>query len=133
MQIQLREFKELRDELVRLKRDQQQIIEAIVREVSLTLYREIKEITPVISGYLNENWVISSVQNVGQQYIVTISNAAEYAEFVEYGHRIVRDGVTVGWADGRLMMTISERKIKRELDSMVQRILRREQQRRRNL
>lgn len=77
--------------------------------------------TPVVSGYLRRGWFrakpsktgadpkpgdaqkVSEKTKVkvrGKTYEATVVNNVEYAGWVDQGHRIVRDGVTIGEAPG---------------------------------
>ncbi|MFR9296248.1 MAG: HK97 gp10 family phage protein, partial [Aedoeadaptatus pacaensis] len=49
-----------------------------------------------------------------------ITNTAPYAPYVEFGHRIVtRDGTTIGWQDGKFMLTVSLQTVERHLDEIA--------------
>ena len=48
----------------------------------------------------------------------------EYAEYVEWGHRIVnRNHEVVGWKDGEFMLKISEFRVEKQLDRIARRYL----------
>lgn len=65
--------------------------------------REIKRLTKVVTGNLRRRWFFTVEEKDGE-IIIWISNDAEYAAPVNYGHRIVRGGKTVGKAQGRFML-----------------------------
>lgn len=50
-------------------------------------------------------------------YERVVFNDIEYAPYVEYGHRIVRNGQTIGFVQGRHMLEKSVDEIKRIADS----------------
>ena len=50
-----------------------------------------------------------SVRKEGNTYIIDVTNAVEYAVYVEYGHR-TRDHK--GWVPGKYMLTISENELR---------------------
>lgn len=58
---------------------------------------------PVITGLLINSWTLSDVVRNGDNLSITISNNAEYASYVEYGH-MDRGGKK--WVDGQFLCTI---------------------------
>lgn len=85
----------------------------VLQELGNTLLRAVKENTPVATGNLKRNWFISSVRQRGDMFEIEIYNNVEYAPWVENGHRVVRDGQTVGYADGFYMLRLSVMEIER--------------------
>ncbi|QHZ50918.1 HK97 gp10 family phage protein [Paenibacillus larvae] len=87
-------------------------------EMAMRADRKIKKRTPVgKTGQLRRNWKVGSVQKMGNEYVVEISNETHYGSFVEYGHR-TRD--LKGWVEGKFMMTISMKEIERELPKYLE-------------
>ena len=83
-------------------------------------------------GTLRDAWTILPVEKEGNNYIVTIVNNAEYASYVEYGHRqtpgryvpALGKRLKANWVKGRFMLTISEQELERELPAMLEKKLR---------
>ena len=51
-----------------------------------------------------------------------IVNTAPYAPYVEFGHRIVtRDGTTIGWKEGKFMLTVSLQTVEKYIDEIAAR------------
>lgn len=65
-------------------------------------------LTPVDTGNLKGEWRNSTPVITNSGCEVTITNSADYASYVEFGHR-TRGGK--GWVEGRYMMTKTEQKI----------------------
>lgn len=70
--------------------------------------------TPVDTGRLKASWKATPATRVGNSVEATILNNArdprnneDYASHIEYGHRIVWGGATLGYRPGRFMMTRS--------------------------
>ena len=73
--------------------------------------------TPVKTGNLRRQWTGGKdtdgrrygdsleVRREGNSYYITVTNPAEYASYVEYGHRTKNHQ---GWVNGTLMLTRSE-------------------------
>ena len=61
------------------------------------------ERTPVDTGKLKASWSVGEVELSGNTLRVEIKNAAEHADFKEFGHH-TRNG---GWVDGKYMLTYS--------------------------
>ena len=74
-----------------------------------------KDRTPVDTGALRNSWSISDVNSDGKNIFIEIKNPMEYASYVEYGHRIVRNGSEVGWYEGKFMLKISIDEIRKQM------------------
>lgn len=61
-----------------------------------------------------------SVRKEGNTYIIDVTNAVEYAVYVEYGHR-TRDHK--GWVPGKYMLTISENELRTVTPQILERKL----------
>lgn len=71
-------------------------------------------------GTLKNSWGIGDISLHSNGVSGEIINTAPYAPYVEYGHRIVtRDGTTVGWQEGKFMLTVSLQVVERHLDEIV--------------
>ena len=68
------------------------------------LLEDVKSGTPIRTGRLKREWYITHAQRSGRYYRAEIYNNVEYAPWVENGHRIVRDGKTCGFVEGRYML-----------------------------
>lgn len=51
-----------------------------------------KELTPVQTGRLRDAWNLGTIEKRGDTYYIEIYNNVEYAEPVEYGHRMKGGG-----------------------------------------
>lgn len=60
--------------------------------------------TPVKSGQLRRSWQRSNAKKWHGAYVAEIYNNVRYAPWVENGHRIVRNGKTVGFCEGKHML-----------------------------
>ena len=65
------------------------------------------------TAYSQEGNVI--VSGSGKYLAVVLSNPMEYATEIEYGHRIVRSGVEVGWYEGVFMLRVSIDEIDKQM------------------
>ena len=97
------------------------MIEVLARALNLTV-----DSTPVgvypnkQGGTLKKSWSIGNISIKGNEVHGEIINTAHYAPYVEFGHRIVtRDGTTIGWQDGKFMLTVSLRTVERHLDEIA--------------
>ena len=61
-------------------------------------------------GTLRRGWTIGEIEKDGNIYKIDITNAVEYASYVEYGHRTLNHR---GWVKGQFMMTISEQELEK--------------------
>ena len=78
------------------------------------------------TGALKNNWV-SNIIKEGNIYKIEVINPLKYAEFVEFGHRqqpgryvkAIGKRLKKGWVEGKLMLTITERDLQRNLDKII--------------
>jgi len=83
------------------------------------------------SGNLRKSWFIGDIIKVGDSYQVQISNPAEYASYVEFGHRqtpgrfvpAIGKRLKKNWAVGRFMLTISEQELKMSAPKILEKKL----------
>lgn len=97
------------------------MIEILFRTLDLTV-----DTTPVgvypnkQGGTLKKSWSIGNISIKGNEVQGEIINTAHYAPYVEFGHRIVtRDGTTIGWKEGKFMLTVSLQTVERHLDEIA--------------
>lgn len=124
MDIDVKGYIEAKKALEKYRDDIDKAIKLAVNEASLRLFRSVVKLTPTDTGWLKENWNIGAIKKDGDYYYCTIDNAVEYAEYVEWGHRIVnRNHEVVGWKDGEFMLKISEFRVEKQLDRIARRYL----------
>lgn len=112
----VRGLESLRDRIGRINHEEfikQQAMQLALRLIALT-----KDKTPTVTGNLRRSWAMGTVEKSGNQYIVTVLNNAEYATFVEYGHR---NKYHTGWVPGKYMLTRSESEIKGQAPAVLAR------------
>lgn len=66
-----------------------------------------------ISKWVNE----LPIKHIGNTFQVDVTNVANYASYVEYGHRTRSHK---GWVEGHFMLTISEKEINSMLPKFIQ-------------
>lgn len=82
---------------------EEKIVRRRAAAMGMNIIREIKRLTKVATGNLRRRWFFTVEVRDGET-VIWVSNDAEYAAAVNYGHRIVRGGKTVGKAQGRFML-----------------------------
>lgn len=80
-----------------------EIVAKRAEKMGQKIVREVKRETKVVTGNLRRRWD-SRVEGRSDGADIIIENDAEYAEPVNNGHRVVRGGKTVGYAEGRHML-----------------------------
>jgi hypothetical protein len=121
MKVDTKVLKDYRNSLGKFNRVADEIFMEATYEVATRVFQATVKNTPVDTGFLRESWNIDDVKKKGSVYEIEISNYVEYASYVEYGHRIVRGGNTLGWKDGIFMLTISEKNLEKVIDRIFQR------------
>ncbi len=79
------------------------IVEKRAKQMGAKCVREIKRQTPVISGNLRRRWR-SEIKKQPDDLQIIIENDADYVPYVNNGHRIVRNGKTTGFKEGKHML-----------------------------
>lgn len=69
--------------------------------------------TPVDTGYLRENWQSRPARKRGNGYSGSYSNNVFYGLYVNYGHRLVRNGKTIGYVPGFFMIEAGQEHVSR--------------------
>lgn len=80
-------------------------------ETSKTSIEEVKDGDKIVKRVIQEGDIVFN----GNEVSVILSNPMEYATEIEYGHRIVSNGMEVGWYEGRFMLKISIEEVQRQL------------------
>lgn len=78
-------------------------------------------------GNLRRSWTILPIEKQGNEYIVTLINNAEYASYVEFGHRqkpgryvpALGKSLKKSWTPGRFMLTVSEQELEAQLPVLL--------------
>lgn len=74
-----------------------------------------------IGGTLRKGWRAPAPFRMGEEYVGEVYNSVPYAEYVEYGHRIVnRRKETKGWKKGVFMMTNAVKKVSAHEEQIVE-------------
>lgn len=102
------------------KNDFNSFLKKFLIEMAERVIARTKPRTPVDTGALRSAWQLGDIHGEGKNISVEILNGMEYATDVEYGHRVVRNGVEIGWAEGRYMLKISIDEIKRQMPARYQ-------------
>lgn len=101
--IDLSSFKEFKDRIDKI--DTNNLLIDCTLGLTKKYLKSVTMLTPVDTGNLKGEWhnTTPTIKSNGVQ--VDIVNSADYASYVEYGHR-TRGGR--GWVNGRYMMTKTE-------------------------
>lgn len=87
----------------------------MVIDVATQLEGKVKEKTPVKTGHLRREWHVGEIVKRGHEYYIEVYNNVEYAEPVEYGHRLGRSG----FKKGAHMMQVSLKEVERQLPAYL--------------
>ena len=107
------------------KKIQEKTCKNVADGLASKLVKATKKKTPVgkypksahkVGGTLRRGWKSKGFK-IPHGYERVVYNDIEYAPYVEYGHRIVRNGQTIGFVQGRHMLEKSVNEIKRIADS----------------
>lgn len=97
---------QFRKELKEMLDDVSEIDKVILNETGKKAVRRLKEVTPADTGFMRKSWRSApAVKNRANEVKKVIVNTADYASFVNDGHRIVnRKGETVGFIKGSYIL-----------------------------
>lgn len=71
-------------------------VEDALAKTAETTVKLVSQKTPVDSGTLRRNWQASGAKRTSSMFMIDIYNNTEYAQFVEFGHRIPNGPYPVG-------------------------------------
>lgn len=119
-------FVDFSKNLQRFSNNSNEVIRGIMTEILFRTLNLTIDTTPVgvypnkQGGTLKNSWSIGNISIKGNEVHGEIINTAHYAPYVEFGHRIVtRDGTTIGWKEGKFMLTVSLQTVERHLDEIA--------------
>lgn len=129
VKVDIQELKDFRDRLDKAAKQTElsAFYEQAAKELAARLLALAKKRTPVVSGNLRRGWTATEVRKVDGGYQIEVINPAEYASYVEFGHRqtpgryvpAIGKRLKANWVKGQFMLTISEQ----ELETMAPQIL----------
>lgn len=121
----MRDIKELERIFDKASHDwDNKIIPKHAKIMGLKIVKECKKLTPVDTGNLRRRWFYKIDRKKGE-LVLWISNDAEYAAHVNYGHRIVRGGKTAGKIKGKHMLEkgmeyYQDNYMKKDIENMLE-------------
>ncbi len=84
-----------------------------------------------VGGNLRRSWQVGNVVRRGSAFEIEVFNTAEYASYVEYGHRQTQGRYVPalgkrlknGWVKGRFMLTVSEEEMRVQAPAVLEKRL----------
>lgn len=70
-------------------------------QVAIEALAAIQENTPVDTGTLKEAWKMTSIERIGNTYVVLLYNNQDYASYVEEGHQQKARWLPGVWSGGK--------------------------------
>jgi len=69
-----------------------------------------------VGGFMRKSWATTPTVKTGSGVEKSLINTADYAIYVNYGHRVVnRKGETVGWVPGKFILEKAVKKVEKVL------------------
>lgn len=95
---------QFRKELTAMFGDIQEIDTRVLNRAVNKGLKRVKNNSPVITGFFRKSWSSApAVKSKSGKVTKTLANKAEYASYVNYGHRTVdKDGNTTGYVRSKL-------------------------------
>lgn len=118
-------LKKLESRLKSSDKSRDELISKILEDIAFEVIREAKLKTPVDSGLLRRSFFSNFRRDQDGTYICEVYNNTTYARFVEKGHRIASNGVTIGFVDGVFMLKVAEEKVRTRLEKYTKRTVER--------
>ena len=132
------DFKKFHNQLLRLQRGNDDFILRLSNQIGLLLLRRLVQLTPVgvyddligesrTGGQLRRSWRIQKATKQVKAYAAVVYNQAEYAFYVEYGHRqqpgryvpALGKRLKRSWVTGRFMLTKAQIEVEQDLPQLV--------------
>lgn len=106
--IYFQNFDDFLRKLKALEADCERAVKNVLNRAALEGMGETMEETPVDTGYLRGQWELQPAKRTSIGWESGYSNNVEYGLYVNYGHRVVRNGKTVGYSTGFFMLEAGE-------------------------
>ena len=107
------------------KRLRKENFEAVMKKTADTVAAEafgrIVKATPVDTGQLRRSWTLQPAVKTKSGYSATIRTSLFYSIYVEYGHRIMRNGKQIGYAPPKYFLRDAMDAFKPESQRFAQR------------
>lgn len=107
------------------KRLRKENFEAVMKKTADTVAAEafgrIVKVTPVDTGQLRRSWTLQPAVKTKGGYSATIGTSLFYSIYVEYGHRIMRNGKQIGYAPPKYFLRDAMDAFKPESQRFAQR------------
>ena len=121
----LKEFQKIIEEM---EKEKEKLMIDTIKELAARLLRKAIKRTPSDTGNLRRNWTVSDVRKNGENYEIEVSNSAEYASYVEFGHRqtpgrfvpAIGKRLKKSWVKGKFMLTISENELQKQAPAVIE-------------
>ena len=128
IKVQFDELKEFKKIIEEIEKEKEQIMIDTIKELAARLLRKVIKSTPSDTGNLRRNWTVSDVRKNGENYEIEVSNSAEYASYVEFGHRqtpgrfvpAIGKRLKKSWVKGKFMLTISENELQKQAPAVIE-------------
>lgn len=111
------QFEQLANNVKDLAKDYDKFLDDFLVQEGNRCLANTKRRTPVDTGALRNRWKLAGPFKRGGDRYVVIHNNLNYASFVEEGHRLVRNGRTLKWVNGRHMARIALTQTQNKLDA----------------
>lgn len=115
MKINYDQLKKYKESFKKLGKTCDDFLKDFLIEMAERVIAKTKPRTPVDTGALRNAWQLGDVKGNGADIYIEILNPMEYATEIEYGHRIVSNGIEIGWFEGRFMLKTSIDEVKRQM------------------
>lgn len=107
-------------------------IEKTALKVGTQAMRNVKSMTPVKEGYLKRQWSVVGPTYMGNVFVIELQNNAEYASYVENGHRqtpgryvpAIGKRLKASWVPGTHMLMKTMFEIDAQMPQLLSPILR---------
>lgn len=108
-------IKKFREELELMLEDVKAIDKKVLTKAVNAGLADVKKNTPVDTGFLRRMWFATPTLEINGGVEKELFNVADYAVYVNNGHRIVKHGKTVGFVKGEYMLEKAMGKVDRAM------------------
>lgn len=112
-------FDEFERKLNKIINEAPEVIEKFLAEIADETIAETQLNTPVITGNLRRSWGRSDVKREGNNFSVEVGSNLDYAEAVEYGHKVGKNG----FVKGQFILTNEVEYAKKNFDKNLERYI----------
>lgn len=115
-------FEDVEKELQNIGKSVPNATEKFLKQQALYLSGIVKKQSPYITGALKSGWQISRIFQGKKRLSIKLYNNVLYAPYVNYGHRIKKNGRMTGYVKGKFFLEKGLIELEKKQEELIEKI-----------